>query len=304
MVFPTAAQGVSMGVEALNNTICSVLGSGNVTALRLANRIVDSLAGLLPASIVLAAMPSVSAAFIRNDVDGAKKHLQHGLYLLALVTAPVSIWLIMLNQPFIALMYQRRSFTAADTTLVATLLMFMVPYMFLGRFWGLLELPFFAQQNTWTPLVGAVIMAVVFAGASLPLVGILGIYAVPTGRCISYIVCVAFLSFLLHRQIGRIGFGAVTKQLVKVCLAAVFMGICLYAGRIPVSGIHPAGIIRKSIILGVPTCVGFAGYLVALVMLGLKDFNRIIAKKAPFVARWLDYAALWRSRMRAAISNS
>ena len=139
-----------------------MLGPGNVTALRLATRIIESFAGLLVGSIVIAAMPTVAASVAGGDLKATRKHLQHGLYLLLLVTIPFSVWLAMMNRPLIALLYQRASFSAADTTLVANILLLMIPYVFLGRFRGLLELPFFAEQNTRTPLLSAIVSAVSF----------------------------------------------------------------------------------------------------------------------------------------------
>src|SRR6266403_3659454 len=82
MIFPLAGQACAVGVESVANALGSMLGPGNVTALRLAIRIIESFAGLLVGSIVIAAMPTIAKSMATRDWEATRKHLQHGLYLL------------------------------------------------------------------------------------------------------------------------------------------------------------------------------------------------------------------------------
>ena len=134
MAFPLVGQACAVGVESLTNALGSMLGPGNVTALRLATRIIESFSGLLVGSIVIAAIPTITASVAAWDLKATRKHLQHGLYLLLLVTIPFSVWLGMMNRPLIAVLYQRASFSAADTALVANILLLMIPYLFFRKF--------------------------------------------------------------------------------------------------------------------------------------------------------------------------
>jgi putative peptidoglycan lipid II flippase len=291
MAFPLAGQLCAMGVEALNNTLGSAFGAGNVSALRLAYRIVDSLTGLVAGSIVIAAMPAVAASVANADMEGTKKHLQHSLYLLVLVTFPVAVWLVLMNHPLIAFIYQRQKFSGSDTALVAALLVLMSPYLFLSRFLGLLELPFFAKQNTHTPLMGSVLQAILFALCSLLMAPMFKIYSVPAGRTLSYVGATAFLALLLRRDIGAIGFRAVYGKIGRIVVASAVMGFVIYATQKGVGLLAVEGFAGKVLALGTPSVTGFACLAAMLIALRLVD-PAIIERRFPFLARWCPGAAV------------
>jgi putative peptidoglycan lipid II flippase len=271
MIFPLAGQACAVGVESLTNTLGSMLGPGNVTALRLATRIIESFAGLLAGSIVIAAMPTVAASVANRDPKATRKHLQHGLYLLLLVTIPFSVWLAMMNHPLISLLYERANFSAADTTLVANILLLMIPYVFFGRFRSLLELPFFAKQDTRTPLLGAMVGAVLFVATSFFLVRAAGVYGVPLGRSFAYIVGAWFLNHLLQRGIGKIGFGAVRDVSIRICVASLVMALFIWMGNWLSASLPLRGLAAKVTALGLPTAFGSVALILSLFVLRVLD---------------------------------
>ncbi len=267
MIFPLAGQACAVGVESLTNTLGSMLGPGNVTALRLATRIIESFAGLLAGSIVTAAIPMVAASVANRDPKATRKHLQHGLYLLLLVTIPFSVWLGMMNRPLVALLYERANFSAADTTLVANILLLMIPYVFFGRFRSLLELPFFAEQDTRTPLLAAMVSAVLFVATSFFLVHAAGVYGVPLGRSFAYVVGAWFLLYLLQRRMGKIGFGAVRDVSIRVCVASIVMALFIWLTSQCLPSSHNQGFAVKAVAILFPSCAGAFGLALSLVAL-------------------------------------
>ena len=271
MIFPLAGQACAVGVESLTNALGSMLGPGNVTALRLATRIIESFAGLLVGSIVIAAMPTVAASVVNRDSQATRKHLQHGLYLLLLVSIPFSIWLAMVNRPLISFLYERANFSAADTTLVANILLLMIPYVFLGRFRGLLELPFFAEQDTKTPLLSAMVSAILFVATSFFLVRIAGVYGIPLGRSFGYLLGAWFLSHLLRRRMGKIGFGAVRDVSIRICGASLVMALFIWAGNWLATSLPLHGLAAKATALGLPTAFGSVALIFSLFALRVLD---------------------------------
>jgi putative peptidoglycan lipid II flippase len=271
MIFPLAGQACAVGVESLTNALGSMLGPGNVTALRLATRIIESFAGLLVGSIVISAMPTVAASVVNRDSQATRKHLQHGLYLLLLVTIPFSVWLAMMSRPLVSLLYERASFSAADTTLVANILLLMIPYVFLGRFRGLLELPFFAEQDTKTPLLGAMVSAVLFVATSFFLVRAAGVYGIPLGRSFGYVLGAWFLSHLLQRRMGKIGFGAVRDVSIRICGASLIMAVFIWVGNWLAASIPLHGLAAKATALALPTAFGSGALILSLFVLRVLD---------------------------------
>ena len=271
MIFPLAGQACAVGVESLTNALGSLLGPGNVTALRLATRIIESFAGLLAGSIVIAAMPMVAASVASGDLKATRSHLQHGLYLLLLVTIPFSVWLGMMNRPLVALLYERASFTAADTTLVANILLLMIPYVFLGRFRSLLELPFFAGQDTKTPVVGAMVSATLFVATSFFLVRVAGVYGIPFGRSFGYAIGAWFLMYLLQRRIGKIGFAAVGGVSIRICGASLVMAVFIWVGNWVAASIPLHALAAKVTAFAIPTAFGSGALILSLFVLRVLD---------------------------------
>ena len=266
MVFPLVGQLCQVVVELVNNAFASMLGSGNVSALRLATRIIESFGGLLAGSIVLAVMPAIASSVAKGDFDGAKRDVRQGLYLLLLVTAPLSIWLALTNRPFIALIYERMRFSAADTALVANVLLTMIPYIFLGRLMGLFELPFFARHDTKTPLLGSTTQAALYVVISVLCIRTLGIYALTLSRSLSFLAASLLLLHLLRRRIGNLGFGCLRTSLAKVAWASLVMAFFILIGA-RLSALMPAGgFVSQAIALGVPTLTGGIGLLATLML--------------------------------------
>jgi len=237
----------------------------------LATRIIESFAGLLVGSIVIAAMPTIAESVVTRDWKATRKHLQHGLYLLLLVTIPFSVWLAMMSRPLVSLLYERASFSATDTTLVANILLLMIPYVFLGRFRGLLELPFFAEQDTKTPLLGAMVSAVLFVATSFFLVRAAGVYGIPLGRSFGYVLGAWFLSHLLQRRMGKIGFGAVRDVSIRICGASLVMALFIWAGNWLAASIPLHGFAAKATALALPTAFGSGALILSLFVLRVLD---------------------------------
>ncbi|HEX4997631.1 MAG TPA: lipid II flippase MurJ [Terriglobia bacterium] len=264
-----------IGVEVFNNAMGSHLGVGNVTALRLATRIIDSFAGLLPGSVVEAAMPAVARSAAQRDTAGMKRHLHHTLYLLQLVTLPLSVWLALVNRQLIALLYQRASFSSTDTQLVSTLLFLMIPYLFLGRLRSLFELPFFATHNTRSPVFASFVEAVTYVLSTVLLASRLGVYALPTGRTIAALIGPCVLGWLLRRRIGSLQFGSVWSGAAKVCAASLVMAACIFLGLSLVDHV-PASIGgAKLIALAVPSAIGFGSVVVLFSMMGVINLSML-----------------------------
>jgi putative peptidoglycan lipid II flippase len=273
--FQLTGQVCSAGVDVVNNTLGSMLGAGSVTALRLAGRIIDSFASLLPASIIFAAMPAVSASVARGDKEATKKHLQRGFYLLLLVSIPLCVWLGLVNRQLIAFLYQRMDFSASDTILVSNLLLLMVPYLFLSRMRSLFELPFFGEQNTRTPLLGSVTESVTYVLTSLALVSHFGIYALPVGRAVSCIISSSFLGYLLQRRMGSLELGKVRKPTSKVVLASGVMAVFILLGAWLAPAIPVTGFATRVVALGLPSGTAVLSIFAALFALGTLDASML-----------------------------
>jgi putative peptidoglycan lipid II flippase len=291
--FQLTAQTAGVSVDVINNALATRLGEGSVTALKLAQRIIESFASLLPASVILAAMPTVATSVANGDEQATKSHLRRGFYLLLLVTLPLSIWLALVNRQLITLLYQRGNFLTSDTALVSSLLLLTIPYLLLGRFRSLFELPFFAEQNSRTPLLASVLESVVYVASSLLLVKFLKIYSLPAGRAIASVVGPCFLGYLLTRRLGDLQLRLIRGSLAKLCLACAVMAVFVLLGAwmspiVPVQGWHLGPLDVATIVaFALPTATGFGALVISMFALGILD-SSILDMFPPLRNGWLS----------------
>lgn len=270
MSFPLAGQFCTVGVELFNNVVGSMLGPGKVSALRLATRIIEAFGGLFAGSIVNAAMPAVSSHISRGDREGAKESVRQTLYILLLVAAPLSIWLAFVSRPLIAIIYQRVSFSEADAAFVSSILLALIPYIFLGRLLGLMELPFFADHDTKTPLAGSVSQAVLYVTIGLVSVRFLGIYSLPLASSLSYLLASLVLMTILRRRFGSLGFARLYIPVLKIASATLVMALFAVAGTW-IGSFPLQGFISRIFNFGIPTLACGTGLLIGLILARIID---------------------------------
>ncbi len=285
MRYPLTSQLASVGVEIANNALASMVGAGGISALRFATRIVDSLAGLFANSIVVAAAPTLASDLALGDTGKAQGSLRHALHLLLLVTIPMSMWLAVMGQPLIAFLYERKNFTTADVHVVASVLMLMIPYIFLSRLLGLTELVFFGRCDTKTPFIGSMLIAVLFIGTSLALFPLLSLYALPIGRSASYFIGSLLMLYLARRELGGLGLHRLWNSTGRIVLASMAMAALTLFMLKFVESVPLHGFMKQAISLGVPSLAGGSVLLWALMM--LKVVNGASVYSLPGM-RWLQ----------------
>src|SRR5947209_16391600 len=112
---------VGEGVVILQSVLGSFLGSGNVTVMLYASRIVQAIAGILLGSVVQVTFPLMAKHAAANDLRAQRKTLLESIHLLTVVGLPVCIWLILAAEPLVVLVFERGEFSRADAALTALL---------------------------------------------------------------------------------------------------------------------------------------------------------------------------------------
>jgi SAM-dependent methyltransferase len=169
----------------------------------------------------------------------------------------------------------------------------MVPYLFLSRFLSLLELPFFAKQDTGTPLRGSLTQIVMSLAVTIPLAAPLGIYALPMGRSVSYLCASAFLTFLLHRKFGVFGFATLWRPVLKILSSAIALAVFTLLGLRLAEALQVPGAAGKLVAIVLPFLTGFGALVFALTALGIltpEMLQCVLGKRASVFGQTLRWA--------------
>lgn len=199
---PVAAGAVLMGSTTLvDQSMAAMLGSGSVAALNYANKLTPLLLSIGVSSLATAVLPNFSRLSANQDWTGLRHVLNTYTNLIALVTVPLTVVLIIFSEPIIATFFQGGAFSAQDAHLVARVQSLLF-----------LQLPFYAIGNLYVTAIsslrrnqilmwGTTIAISVNILLNLLFMKILGLPGIALSTSGVYLVAFFYLRFMLMRTL-------------------------------------------------------------------------------------------------------
>ncbi|MDM9381272.1 lipid II flippase MurJ [Chlorogloeopsis sp. ULAP01] len=118
--FPAMAGSFLIGSAAfVDQSMAAMLSPGSVAALNYGQRAIAFPISLVTTALGTAVIPYSSKMIACKDWQGVQHTLKHYLQLIFVVTVPLTGILIVFSEPIVQILFQRGSFTAEDTHLVA-----------------------------------------------------------------------------------------------------------------------------------------------------------------------------------------
>ena len=139
----------------VNSWLAASLGTGAVSWLDYAFRLMYLPIGLFGISIATASLPSIAGHAARQDDPGVRRAISSGLRMMLMLNVPAMAGLIALAGPIVALIFQRGMFTAADTAATAAALACYAPGLVGYSAVKLISPAFYAMGDSRTPLIAS-----------------------------------------------------------------------------------------------------------------------------------------------------
>ncbi len=220
---------VGLAATQVNLFVSTVLatgeGTGAVSWLNYAFRLMYLPIGLFGVSIATAALPALSRDAARNQLDGMRETVSRGLRLMAMLSVPAAVGLGVLASPIVRLIFERGRFTADDTAATAAALLFYAPGL-LGYSAVKLAVPsFYSLHDARTPVAISVASVIVNVSLSLILVRVLGYRGLALSTAIAALFNASTLLWLLRRRLGGLDERRIGMAVLKIVVAAAAMGI-------------------------------------------------------------------------------
>lgn len=198
-----------LGVVQLNlfvtQNLSSGLGSGTISALNLAQRIMNLPMGIFAVSIATAVFPTLTALTARGEIDMFKRTSSLGLRAIFLVSIPASLGLIALGEPIIRLLFEQGEFTASMVTATNEALIFYSVGLFAYSAIQVLNRSFYALKDTLTPVIAAALTIAFNIFLSIELVGPMGHRGLALAYSLAGFLNVVLLVLVLRKKVGKIG---------------------------------------------------------------------------------------------------
>ncbi len=202
---------------------------GSITALYVADRVMELVLGGYAIAVATAILPMMSHQAAARDYDSMKKTFAFALRIVSFITIPAALGLIILREPIIRVLFEHGRFGMESTLLTARALFFYA--MGLPAFAAVkLVVPaFYSTQDTSTPVrVAAYTLALNFALNTLFLLYFFPIFrnggpAFATSLAGYFNFLMLFVIFRL--RFGRLGTIEILGSMMKILVCSGLMGV-------------------------------------------------------------------------------
>jgi putative peptidoglycan lipid II flippase len=294
-VFGNSAIVMSTGLVARSKSIIvnylgSQLGPGAITALALATKLTEPLERSVFTGIRMLMFSTTVRLLAARDRENLGPLYSKGLRASFLVLAPLLWWIALDSQAIVEALFQRGRFTPEMATLVAAVLIGLVPSVLFSGVNQLISNAFYAMDRVKVPAVVMPLGTLIYLAIALPLAAPLGAPALAFATSIATVILFVILLWALARQVPEIELLRIAGELIVYAVLAGAAMLAAVAGLTQL-GLPPLAVAAAALPLGT------AAYAAALLYGGDRTFKALFELVRAFAAtgRKLDSAARRRT---------
>src|SRR5215203_508946 len=270
----------------VNTVLATGEGTGAVSWLNYAFRLMYLPLGIFGVSIATAAMPGIARHAARDDVPGMRHEVASGIAMMTVLNVPATIGLIVLARPIVAMLFQRGAFTARDTDATAAALMCYAIGLTGYSVVKVISPTFYALHESRKPVMVSAVSVLINAALNIMFVKRFGYLGLAVGTSLTALLNATVLLGMLRSRLGGIEgtrlIGAFTRSLAaSLVMAATAVALDVLLGRV-----LPGGAVALQAIRVGSTIAGAAGMLLAASwMLGPHEINNVLRALGSRVTR-------------------
>jgi len=209
---------------------------GSLTALYVADRVMELVLGGYAIAVATAILPMMAHHAAANNYEGLKKTLTFAVRIVAYITVPAAMGLMILREPIIRVLFQHGQFVAASTSLTARPLLYYAICLPALACVKLIVPAFYSARDTKTPVIVAFISFLLNIVLNLIFLEFLfrrfqnGGPALATALATFFDFFTLFIIFRL--RYGSLGMLDILRSISKISLCAAIMGAgCMIANH-------------------------------------------------------------------------
>jgi putative peptidoglycan lipid II flippase len=209
----------------VNTVLATGEGTGAVSFLNYAFRLMYLPIGLFGVSIGTATLPAVSRHAAEHDYAAVRSTIADSMTLMMLLNVPATIGLMVLATPIVRVIFERGAFTPDATVATAAALRFYAVGLLGYSVVRIASPTFYAIGENRTPVKVSVATVIVNAGLNIVLVRFLGFRGLALGTSIAALFNAALLVILLRRRLEGIEGPRVFASFLRILMASAMMGV-------------------------------------------------------------------------------
>jgi putative peptidoglycan lipid II flippase len=212
----------------------SIMPKGSLTALYYSDRVMELVLGGYAIAVATAILPMMSHQAAASDYSGLKKTLAFSVRLVAFITIPAMLGLMILREPIIRVLFQHGAFIAESTKLTARALLYYAIAL-PGLATVKLVVPaFYSTKDTKTPVIVAAISMVINVVLNVIFIEFFFNKVKNGGPALATAIACYFdffaLILIFRLRYGPMGIKEIAKSFSKIFLCAGIMGAACWLG--------------------------------------------------------------------------
>ena len=212
----------------INSWIATGLGTGAVSWLDYAFRLMYMPIGLFGISIATASLPGISSYAAVHDDHGVRRSVSSGLRMMLMLSVPATIGLMVLATPIVSLIFERGSFSATDTAATAAALACYAPGLAGYSVVKLVSPAFYALGSSRIPVAASAVSVGFNIAMSLTLTRTLGHRGLAAATAAAALLNAALLLWMLRARLDGLEGRRLLTALSKISVASAAMGLAVY----------------------------------------------------------------------------
>lgn len=213
----------------------SIMPEGSLAALYVADRVMELVLGGYAIAVATAILPMMSHQAAAKDYESLKKTLAFSVRIVAFITVPAALGLMILREPIIRVLFQHGLFVAASTRLTARALLYYAIGLPALATVKLVVPAFYSTSDTKTPVMVASISLMINIVLNILFLEFFfkrvqnGGPALATAIASFFDFFALFIIFRLRH--GAMGTMEVLRSFAKISLCASIMGVACWFGN-------------------------------------------------------------------------
>ena len=232
----------------VNTVLATGEGTGAVSWLDFAFRLMYLPIGLFGVSIATAATPAISRMVAQRNFSQIRRTLANALGLMLFLNLPASIGLIVLAQPIVAVIFEHGEFTAADTAATAAALQLYAIGLVGYSIVRIISPTFYALGRSRVPVIVSAASVVVNVVLNVALVRYMGYRGLALGTSLTAIINASVQLFLLRREIHGLEGARVATSFARVVIASLVMGAVTMAAHATMLDVVPGDALAAQVV--------------------------------------------------------
>jgi putative peptidoglycan lipid II flippase len=228
---------------------------GSLTALTVADRVMELVLGGYAIAVATAILPMMSHQAAAKDFDALKKTLTFSVRIVAFITVPAALGLMILREPIIRVLFQHGQFVAESTKLTARALLYYAVGLPALASVKLVVPAFYSTGDTKTPVIVASMSLVINIVLNIVFLQFFFKRVQNGGPALATAIACFFdffaLFIIFRLRYGALGTMEILRSFSKISLCAGIMGVaCWFGAHYTEFTVHSRFLIQLLVFIG------------------------------------------------------